>query len=58
MNWENTEGVPNVVHLHGNSDRILPIKNVKKIDFTIENGGHLMVYNQAKSLNSMLNKLF
>jgi pimeloyl-ACP methyl ester carboxylesterase len=56
LKWENTEGVENLVHLHGNCDRILPIKNIKKVDFTIEKGGHLMVYNEAKAINEWLSR--
>ena len=54
LKWENTEGMTNVVHLHGNSDRILPLKNIKQVDFVIENGGHLMIYNQAKTITEVL----
>ncbi len=52
-NWNN-EFVPNnYIHIHGNADKIIPIKNVKH-DFLIEGGGHFMTVNKAKQIEKIL----
>jgi hypothetical protein len=56
LNWKNKELIPNLMHIHGDTDRILPNKN--KIDFIIPNGGHLMVFNQADLINPLISKQF
>lgn len=54
IHWNNEEMVEKVVHIHGNSDHILPISCIEKIDFRIENGGYLMVFNHSQSINACL----
>lgn len=54
LTWQNKIIINKLIHIHGNQDRILPIKNLQKVDFEIENGGHLMIFNQATILNSLL----
>lgn len=54
INWSNSERAEKTVHLHGTADRILPIRFVQ-YDRKIE-GGHLMVFNRFKVVNSILLK--
>jgi pimeloyl-ACP methyl ester carboxylesterase len=56
VHWNNEEMVEKAVHIHGNSDHVLPISCIKNIDFRIENGGHLMIFNQAEAINNTLVK--
>ena len=30
-----------IIHIHGDNDKILPLKNIHSVDFKIENGGAL-----------------
>ena len=57
VHWQNEALVPGLVHLHGDNDRILPIKNISAADFTILNGGHLMTFCQASEINDKLDVL-
>ncbi|MDP9955687.1 pimeloyl-ACP methyl ester carboxylesterase [Epilithonimonas hungarica] len=52
-NWKNESIPENCFHIHGNKDRIIPIKNVKS-DFVIENGGHFMTVNKAKEIQDII----
>jgi len=52
-NWKNEIYPENSFHIHGNKDRIIPIKNVKA-DFVIENGGHFMTVNKAKEIENVI----
>jgi pimeloyl-ACP methyl ester carboxylesterase len=51
--WKNQTQTKNLFHIHGTSDRILPLSFVK-CNSTINNGGHLMTLNKADELNSIL----
>ena len=46
VTWKNTEVPQNLVHIHGTADKLLPCRFVKA-DYTIDGGGHMMVYNRA-----------
>jgi len=53
VNWKN-EAIPeNLIHIHGNKDRIIPFKNVKA-DFVIEGGGHFMTVNKSKEIEKII----
>ncbi|MHB8207537.1 alpha/beta fold hydrolase [Mucilaginibacter sp.] len=55
-NWGNITIPPNVHHIHGDKDRIFPVKNIK--DATIIKGGsHLMIFDKAKQVNKWLKSI-
>ena len=56
LNWQNQIIPPNVIHIHGTSDKLLP-NNFVKADFTINNGGHLMVIENASEVSSKLKQI-
>lgn len=56
LNWQNEAVLPNVVHVHGDKDRIFKINKVKP-DYIIKTGGHFMVMNRAVEVNKVLLKL-
>ena len=51
--WTNQIQTKNTFHIHGTSDRILPVKFVN-CDLTIKNGGHFMTLNKSDELNNIL----
>lgn len=53
MHWKNTAIPPGTFHIHGTTDRILPIRNIK-CDIAIENGGHLMLLNRAEEISAIV----
>lgn len=52
-NWKNIEVPKNIIHIHGNKDRIIPIKNIN-FNYEIQNGGHLMTLNKSKEIEEIL----
>ena len=53
--WEN-EAVPNnVVHIHGNSDFLFPIRRLK-VDQVIDKGTHAMILTHGKKINFLLER--
>lgn len=53
VNWKNEISPINLIHIHGNNDRIIPFKNVKA-DFVIEGGGHFMTVNKAEEIQEII----
>ncbi|WPR76254.1 hypothetical protein [Algoriphagus sp. NG3] len=51
--WTNQTQTKNIFHIHGTSDRILPLSFIK-CDQTVKNGGHLMTLNKADQLNNII----
>lgn len=56
LNWKNELTPQNLIHIHGNKDRIIPIKNVKT-DYIICNGGHFMTVNKAKEIEKIIKSI-
>jgi pimeloyl-ACP methyl ester carboxylesterase len=45
LTWQNETPPENCTHFHGTNDHIFPIKNLETQHISVENGGHLMVFN-------------
>jgi hypothetical protein len=55
--WNNVKAPENFTHFHGSADRILPFRKINGAT-KIENGGHLMVYSQAKDISIVMKSTF
>ena len=53
VNWKNKTIPENLYHIHGTSDRIFSIKRTDP-DYTIHNGGHLMIMNKSEEVNKCI----
>lgn len=53
LTWKNRVVPPNLVHIHGTADRVLPIRFVKP-DYTIQGGGHFAVVTHADRVSALL----
>ncbi|WP_309607749.1 alpha/beta hydrolase [Flavobacterium sp.] len=56
VTWKNTVTKKGLIHIHGTSDRILPLKFVKA-DFKIKNGGHFMTLNKNIELSNLIESI-
>ena len=56
VNWKQDTRFAGLVHIHGSKDHLLPFKYTKA-DHCVLNGGHLMVFNRAKDINSLLKNI-
>ena len=54
LEWENDEFPTGVIHIHGTSDRVIPIPD--HVHFKVEEGGHMMVFNKAEEISVLLMK--
>jgi pimeloyl-ACP methyl ester carboxylesterase len=53
--WERTDYDKNIIHIHGDEDHTLPIKNVKPTH-VIKNGSHMMTLTRGDEINSIILK--
>ncbi|WDF45664.1 alpha/beta hydrolase [Chryseobacterium sp. KACC 21268] len=53
VNWKNEISPENLIHIHGNKDRIIPFKNVRA-DFVVEGGGHFMTVNKPQEIQNII----
>lgn len=54
LNWKNEWQHPHTYHIHGDKDKMFPIKNIKA-DHIIKKGGHFMVMNHASEVSACIN---
>lgn len=55
MKWDNLSAKNNITHIHGDKDRIFPIRRIKKA-IRIPNGGHFMIVNRAREITDIIQK--
>ncbi len=51
--WKNKTLPDHFVHIHGTTDRILPVRFVSS-NIKVTNGGHLMVFNKPEELSEII----
>lgn len=53
VHWKNVDIPKNIIHIHGDADKIIPVKNLKA-DYIISGGGHFMTVNKAEEISHIL----
>ena len=56
INWNKKTCNSTLIHIHGDGDHTLPIRNVK-YDYLIPGGTHMMVYLRGKELSTLINRI-
>lgn len=56
LNWHNNEKPNDVIHIHGDKDKLLPV-HLTKADVIIKNAGHFMVYTHADQVSKILTEV-
>lgn len=51
--WERESYSPQIIHIHGDKDHTIPIKNVH-YDYLVEEGSHMMMITRADDINRIL----
>ena len=54
--WEQDKPIDNIVHIHGDNDKVFPIKNIEKC-VIVPNGTHIMIINRFRWFNEHLPEL-
>ena len=53
LNWKNDWWPENIIHIHGDKDKIFPIKKINPT-FIIKEGTHMMIYNRAGEISEYI----
>jgi hypothetical protein len=53
INWDRMAFSKNIIHIHGDKDHTIPLKNVKA-GYIIANGSHMMVYNRSEEISKLI----
>jgi pimeloyl-ACP methyl ester carboxylesterase len=53
VNWDRISYPEDIVHIHGDSDHTLPLKNIS-YDYLLEDGSHMMMLTRAPEINLLL----
>lgn len=53
MNWKNNSYPKNLIHIHGESDRIFPIKYIKHV-IKLPKSGHFMIVNRVMEIEQLI----
>jgi hypothetical protein len=57
LNWDNQDIPENLIRIHGDSDRLLPVP--KGIDYIkVKNGRHFMIGDRSEEVSKLLNDEF
>ncbi len=56
LHWENMTIPPNIIHVHGTADKLLPFRYVKA-DYVIEGGTHVMTLDKHQEISLLLKQL-
>ena len=55
LNWKQEKPQNNVIHIHGTSDHVFPIKNIDNA-IEIEGGTHVMILTKAKKISKIIDE--
>ncbi|WP_169630358.1 alpha/beta hydrolase [Flavobacterium sp. ASW18X] len=53
VNWKQELPLKNIIHIHGDTDKVFPVNNIKNC-ITVNNGKHTMIIYRAKWFNEHL----
>ncbi len=55
VNWTNRWHPPVIIHIHGDSDTMFPVKYIHA-DYVVRHGGHFMIMNKAPEVSELIQK--
>jgi esterase/lipase len=53
INWKNNWQPSFLTHIHGDKDKIFPIKKIKS-SYIVKDGTHMMIYNRAAEISDLI----
>lgn len=56
IRWKRKTAPEGIIRIHGTNDHTLPYRKIKKADYTVKGGSHMMTLTRAKEVSSALNE--
>ncbi len=54
VNWERTTNNTKIIHIHGNNDHTIPIRNVKDVTYKVKSGSHMMALTLGERIKNII----
>lgn len=54
INWDRTVNNTEIIHIHGDNDHTIPIRNVKNITIIVENGSHMTALTKGEIIKNIV----
>lgn len=56
INWDRERYSPDIIHIHGADDHVLPANNIKA-NYVIDDGTHIMTYTRGKEVSEIISSI-
>jgi len=56
INWERESNSKKIIHIHGDNDKTIPVRNVK-YDYLIKDGSHMMTLTEPEKISAILEQI-
>lgn len=56
INWKRIKYPKKIIHVHGDADNTIPIKNVK-YNYQVKNGSHMMILTRAEEISKLIHEI-
>jgi len=56
VHWDRESYSEAIIHIHGNKDHTIPVKNVK-VDYLVEGGSHMMTLTRAEEISRIVGEI-
>ena len=57
IRWKRTSNSSEMHKIHGTNDHTIPIRNVKNVEFTVQDGSHMMTLTRGREISGFLNSI-
>jgi hypothetical protein len=54
MSWDRRFNTKELIHIHGDKDHTLPLRNIKMVNYLIKGGSHMITLTRANEINKIL----
>ena len=54
VNWERESNTAKIIHIHGDNDHTIPIRNVNNVTYKVKNGSHMMALTLGEKIKNIV----
>jgi len=54
VNWERENNKAKIIHIHGDKDHTIPLRNIRNPDYVVKNGSHMMTLTKGNELRNIV----
>ena len=54
IHWNRLNNDTEIIHIHGDTDHTIPLRNIKNPDYIVKNGSHMMTLTKGSELQKIV----